>query len=244
MSDSQVILVIEDHQMTRDVVTRHLEREGYTVHTAEDGKSGLQKVFNLQPDLVILDITMPYMDGYTVCERVRELSTVPIIMLTARSEPEEIVKGLELGADDYIPKPFNKDVLLARTKANLRRAKIYPPSIEDHASDSEKQARQPDYQDHRLTIYFDQRRVLVNGEQVRLSPTEFRLLQMLIEEAPRVLPYRNLLEGVWGFEYIDDINYLRVYVWHVRNKIEPDPHNPVYIINELSLGYRFEPQAQ
>jgi two-component system KDP operon response regulator KdpE len=160
-------------------------------------------------------------------------------MLTARSEPEEIVRGLELGADDYIPKPFNKDVLLARTRANLRRVhlvgEVRPPSssIQDKA----------DYEDKRLQVYFNQHRVVVNGEGIRLSPTEFRLLQMLIEAAPRVLPYRNLLETVWGFEYIDDINYLRVYIWHLRSKIEPDAKDPIYIINELGLGYRFESQV-
>jgi DNA-binding response OmpR family regulator len=238
------ILVIEDDQMTRDVVRRHLERASYQVALAVDGKDGLQKVFDVKPDLVILDITMPHMDGFMVCKRIRELSTVPIIMLTARSEPEEIVKGLELGADDYIPKPFNKDVLLARTKANLRRALEYPPMPAEIVVETEVVHNDGlDYDDGHLAVDFTQRRVMVDDKQVRLSPTEFRLLQLLIQEAPRVLPYRTILENVWGFEYIDDINYLRVYIWHVRNKIEVDPKAPSYIINELSLGYRFEPKT-
>ena len=239
-NEQQTILVIEDDAMTRDVIQRHLERAGFHVTTAVDGKAGLQSVFDINPALVILDINMPYMDGFTVCERIRELSSVPIIMLTARAEPEEIVKGLELGADDYIPKPFNKDVLVARARANLRRAAA-PPTPEQPTSTDNK--LRDAYADDRLTINFETRKVMVNGELVRLSPTEFRLLEMLIEAAPRVLPYRNLLENVWGFEYIDDINYLRVYIWHLRNKIEIDPKDPRYIINELGLGYRWEPQV-
>lgn len=235
MSEKNKIMVIEDDPMTREVIQRHLEREGFTVFPFDNGKTGLQNLFQVNPDLVVLDINMPLMDGFTVCERIRELSMMPIIMLTARSEPEEIIKGLELGADDYITKPFNGDVLIARVRANLRRA----ASIPEQAAPDENT---PDYEDSRLQIYFDQRRIIIDNEATRLSPTEFRLLELLIETSPRVIPYRNILETVWGFEYIDDINYLRVYIWHLRNKIEVDPKDPVYIVNELGLGYRFEPQ--
>ena len=237
MSEQNIIMVIEDDPMTREVIQRHLERDGFRVFPAENGRVGLQNLFEVNPDLVVLDINMPLMDGFTVCERIRELSMIPIIMLTARSEPEEIIKGLELGADDYITKPFNGDVLIARVRANLRRAATV---VSDDGTSSDDNA--PDYQDSRLQIYFDQRRIIIEGEPTRLSPTEFRLLEIMIETAPRVLPYRNILETVWGFEYIDDINYLRVYIWHLRNKIEIDPKAPLYIINELGLGYRFEPQ--
>ncbi len=236
MSEQHKIMVIEDDPMTREVIQRHLEREGFSVFPFDNGKTGLQNLFQVSPDLVVLDINMPLMDGFTVCERIRELSMIPIIMLTARSEPEEIIKGLELGADDYITKPFNGDVLIARVRANLRRAATAVP--DNSSLDEDK----PDYQDSRLQIYFDQRRIIIDGEATRLSPTEFRLLELLIETAPRVIPYRNILETVWGFEYIDDINYLRVYIWHLRNKIEIDPKDPVYVVNELGLGYRFEPQ--
>lgn len=231
------ILVVEDHNETREVITRHLNNAGFHVVAVNNGQDALRGFFEINPDLVVLDIEMPKMDGYTVCQRLRELSDVPIIMLTAFGEPEDIVKGLELGADDYITKPFNKEVLIARTRANLRRAEApsQPPNPSDNSSRS-------DYDDGYLVIYFDQRRILVDDEQIRLSPTEFKMLQLLVEEAPRVLPYRTILERVWGFEYIDDINYLRVYVWHLRNKIERNPSEPVYIINELGLGYRFEPQ--
>ena len=237
LSEYKKIMVIEDDPMTREVIQRHLEREGFTVFPIENGKIGLQNLFEVSPDLVVLDINMPLMDGFTVCERIRELSLIPIIMLTARSEPEEIIKGLELGADDYITKPFNGDVLIARVRANLRRA-----DTANMPDDGAFNDNAPDYQDEHLELYFDQRRILIDGEQTRLSPTEFRLLELLIETSPRVTPYRNILETVWGFEYIDDINYLRVYIWHLRNKIELDPKDPLYIVNELGLGYRFEPQ--
>jgi two-component system KDP operon response regulator KdpE len=232
------ILVVEDDMMTREVVTRQLEKADFRVLAVEDGRQAMRQFFDIDPDLVILDINMPNMDGYTVCQRIRELSNVPIIMLTANVQPEEIVKGLELGADDYITKPFNKEVLIARTHANLRRAK----EMTEPAPSTSKSGLQSDYDDGYLTVYFDQRRVLIEHEQIHLSPTEFRLMEMLINEAPRVLPYRNILESVWGFEYADDINYLRVYVWHLRNKIEPDPKEPIYFINELGVGYRFEPK--
>lgn len=232
------ILVVEDDMMTREVVTRQLEKADFRVMAVEDGRQAMRQFFDVDPDLVILDINMPNMDGYTVCQRIRELSNVPIIMLTANVQPEEIVKGLELGADDYITKPFNKEVLIARTHANLRRAK----EMAEPAPSTSKSGSQSDYDDGYLTVYFDQRRVLIEHEQIHLSPTEFRLMEMLINEAPRVLPYRNILESVWGFEYADDINYLRVYVWHLRNKIEPDPKEPIYFINELGVGYRFEPK--
>jgi len=184
------------------------------------------------PDLLILDIIMPAMDGWTVCQRVREVSNIPIIMLTAQSEPEEIVKGLDLGADDYLVKPFEMSVLLARVRANLRRA----------ASEPTVMRRNVVYSDDYLTVNFDEHRVTVRGEPVRLTPTEFNLLAHLVEASPRIVPYRELLEQTWGFEYIDDIDYLRVYIWHLRRKLEPNPKEPTYIINELGVGYRFEQQ--
>jgi two-component system KDP operon response regulator KdpE len=175
---------------------------------------------------------MPDMDGYSVCERIRGLSTVPIIMLTALGQPEEVVKGLDLGADDYIVKPYNKDVLLARTRANLRRIQYEPPPSSSNDNSI--------YSDGYLTINLKDRRVKIDQEPIKLSPTEFGLLEVLFQERPRVVPYRNLLERVWGFEYIDDIDYLRVYIWHLRHKLEPNPKEPTYIHNELGVGYRFE----
>jgi len=232
MTSHATILIIDDDLALRQLVASTLKQEGYQVLTAADGQEGLRQMYQGHPDLLILDIIMPAMDGWTVCQRVREVSNIPIIMLTAQSEPEEIVKGLDLGADDYLVKPFEMSVLLARVRANLRRA----------ASEPTVMRRNVVYSDEYLTINFDEHRVTVRGEPVRLTPTEFNLLAHLVEASPRIVPYRELLEQTWGFEYIDDIDYLRVYIWHLRRKLEPNPKEPTYIINELGVGYRFEQQ--
>lgn len=232
MTASERILIVDDDPALRQLVANTLRQEGYQMLTAADGQEGLRQIFQGHPDLVVLDVKMPTMDGWTVCERIREVSNIPIIMLTAEGDPEEIVKGLDLGADDYLVKPFDMNVLLARVRANLRRA----------ASEPSVAKRSVVYSDSHLTINFDEHRVVVDGEPVRLTPTEFNLLAHLVEAAPRIVPYRELLQNTWGFEYIDDIDYLRVYIWHLRRKLEPNPKTPTYIINELGVGYRFEPQ--
>lgn len=233
MTAHATILVIDDDLALRQLVASTLKQEGYQVLTAADGQEGLRQMYQGHPDLLILDIIMPAMDGWTVCQRVREVSNIPIIMLTAQSEPEEIVKGLDLGADDYLVKPFEMSVLLARVRANLRRAASEPTVMRGNVV----------YSDDYLTVNFDEHRVTVRGEPVRLTPTEFNLLAHLVEASPRIVPYRELLEQTWGFEYIDDIDYLRVYIWHLRRKLEPNPKEPTYIINELGVGYRFERQT-
>jgi len=233
MSEKATILVIDDDHTTVQLVSNALQREGFMTLSAFDGQEGLRQMYQNRPDLIILDINMPTMDGWTVCQRIREVSNIPIIMLTARSEPEEIVKGLDMGADDYVIKPFESSILMARVRSNLRRASSEPTLFK----------RDVAYSDEYLSINLDERRVLVQGEPVRLTPTEFNLIAFLVDAAPRIVPYRELLESIWGFEYIDDIDYLRVYIWHLRRKIEPNPKEPTYIINELGLGYRFEKQA-
>ena len=230
MPDQKTVLVIDDDTMHLNMVKDALKAAGYHVLTATDGQMGLRALYKSHPDLVLLDVNMPTMDGWTVCERIREVSNIPIIMLTARDAPEAVVKGLDLGADDYIVKPFELGVLLARVRANLRRA----------ASGPAQSAGGEGYHDEHLTINLEERRVRVDGELVRLTPTEFNLLALMVSRAPRTVPYRELLERVWGFEYIDDIDYLRVYIWHLRRKLEPDPKHPIYILNELGVGYRFE----
>lgn len=233
MTEQHKVLIIDDDHVLVDLVRNALRAERYAVYAARDGQDGLRVMYEQRPDLVILDINMPTMDGWTTCQRIREVSSVPIVMLTARDEPEEIIKGLDLGADDYIVKPFDINVLKARVRANLRRAA------------TAEVLRRPDvtYADDYLTVNLDERRVTIEGKPVRLTPTEFNLLAHLVDSAPRVVPYRDLLEQVWGFEYIDDIDYLRVYVWHLRRKLEPDSKNPTYIVNELGVGYRFERQV-
>lgn len=233
MTEQHKVLIIDDDHTLVDLVRNTLRAERYAVYSAHDGQDGLRVMYEQHPDLVILDINMPAMDGWTTCQRIREVSSVPIIMLTARDEPEEIIKGLDLGADDYIIKPFDINVLKARVRANLRRA----------AAADVPRTPNVTYADNYLTINLDERRITVGGKPVRLTPTEFNLLAHLVDSAPRVVPYRALLEQVWGFEYIDDIDYLRVYVWHLRRKLEPDSKNPTYIVNELGVGYRFERQV-
>jgi len=230
MTGQATILIIDDDYKLAEMIATMLSANHYTVFTAYDGQEGLRKLYEHRPDLIILDINMPLMDGWVVCQRVREISNVPILMLTAQSAPEEIVKGLEMGADDYILKPTDLPILLARVRANLRRAASEPTTFDHDIA----------YSDDYLTINVQERRVTANGQPVKLTPTEFNLLIQLVDNAPRIVPYRDLLEQVWGFEYIDDIDYLRVYIWHLRRKLEPDPKEPRYIINELGIGYRFE----
>ncbi len=226
------ILLIEDDNLDRETAQWRLESEGFEVISAIDGKEGLRQLYHHRPDLVLLDINMPTMDGYTVCQRIREISNIPIIIVSSHQEPEAIVHSLSLGADDYLEKPYDKDVLVARTKAVLRRAVAEPTS--QHRSKLV-------YSDDYLTINLDKRRVTVQGEPMRLSATEYRLLEILVREAPRVVSYRSLLENVWGYDYAEDIDNLRVYIWHLRRKIEADPKKPVYLLNEQGLGYRFHP---
>lgn len=230
MTDNETILIIEDDPAARALVADTLKQERFNVLQAPDGQAGLREMYENHPDLIILDINMPTMDGWTVCQRIREVSNIPIIMLTAQSSPEEIIKGLELGADDYVIKPFDIYILLARVRATLRRAATEPTLFKEGVA----------YSDDYISINLDEHRVIVEGEPVKLTPTEFQLLAHLVSSSPRIVPYRDLLSEIWGFEYIDDIDYLRVYIWHLRRKIEPDSKNPTYITNELGVGYRFE----
>jgi two-component system KDP operon response regulator KdpE len=232
MQGEQVtILVIDDDKVTSRLVSDHLTEAGYTVQVAHNGKEGLRQMYAHRPDLIILDVLMPEMDGWTTCRRIREVSNVPVIMLTSRDRPQDIIRGLDEGADEYVTKPFEVQVLLARVRAFLRRTAL-PPT----APQKEEVAYSDDY----LTFNPVDRRVMVDGELVKLTPTEFNLLALLITNAGRVLTYRRLLEQVWGWEYIDDVDYLRVYIWHLRRKLEPDPKNPRYVLTEHGVGYRFE----
>jgi two-component system KDP operon response regulator KdpE len=226
------ILVVDDDPMLSELVAYNLQADGYEVVTAGDGQEGLRQFYSERPDLVILDVAMPKLDGYQVCQRIREMSDTPVIMLTARGQEEEIIRGLDLGADDYITKPFQVTVLSARVRATLRRAKT-EPMVGDG----------PNYSDPYLTIDLEARQITVDGEMVKLTPTEFKLLAVLVRNKGRVVEFRQLLESVWGFEYIDDVDYLRVYIWHLRRKLEPDSKEPIYLLNELNVGYRFMPRS-
>lgn len=229
MGDKTSLLIIEDDRNLVEAMELYLSSMDYEISTAYDGMEGLQMVYSQRPDLVILDLMLPKLDGWEVCERVRGVSDVPIIMLTARGQEAERVKGLKMGADDYMVKPFSLKELEARIQAVLRRAAWGSPD-----------GSEATYSDDYLTVDLAQRRVSVQGDVVELTPTEFRLLAYLVENGNRVLTYGQLLQNVWGWEYTDDFDYIRVYVWRLRKKIEEDAKNPRYIRTEHGVGYRFE----
>lgn len=230
---SKKILIVDDETAIREALGRKLQREGYSTVLAGDGLEGLRAFHDERPDLVILDIVMPEMNGLTVCQRIREVAETPIMMLSAQAITEQdIVEGLNAGADEYMVKPIRLNEFVARVRALLRR------------SQTESSGNEPGYDDGYLNVDLQRRHVFVNGEKVHLTPTEFKLLVVLLENAGRVVPQRELLEKVWGVEYIDDVYYPRVYVSQLRHKIEPDPAAPIYILTEHRVGYRFERQIR
>jgi two-component system KDP operon response regulator KdpE len=198
------------------------------VISATNGREALDKAREELPDLMLLDIMMPGMDGFETLKRLRLFSQVPVLILTARSDEEDRIKGLELGADDYISKPFSHRELVSRIRAVLRRHYALPPAIQTMVR-----------VDDRLTIDFARREVLVNEERVNLRPTEYRLLYHLVQNAGYVMNHETLLTRVWGPEYREETHYLRLYVTYLRQKIEADPANPKYIMTERGVGYRF-----
>lgn len=222
------ILVIDDNDRDRRLLRDALEHRGYAVEEATDGAEGLKALFASRPDVVVLDVIMPNMDGWAVCQRIREITDVPVIMVTSLNRDEEVVKGLELGADDFVSKPVSPRQLIARVRAVLRRARS-PAATEEAFT----------YDDGVLLIDVAQHLVRLEGQPVELSPTEFRLLIALAEAPGRVHPYTDLLSRVWGSEYVDDIDFLRVYIWRLRKKLEKDPDNPSRILTERGFGYRF-----
>ena len=198
------------------------------VLSAGTGRQALELVESESPDLVLLDIGLPDLDGYKVLEELRFFSDVPVVMLTARDDTIDKVKGLELGADDYVTKPFNHLELLARIKAVLRRLDMPPPK-----------SRAPSFRSGDLEMDFDAQEVRLRGEAVQLTPTEYKLLYHLVRNAGRTLPHGTLLAKVWGREYLDEVDYLRVYVRRLRDKLGDNPEKPLYIRTERGLGYRF-----
>lgn len=227
-SNRKLILVVDDEPRMIKFIRMNLELEGYRVSGATNGLEALEKVREELPDLVVMDVMMPGMDGFETLELIREVSNVPVIMLTVRADEEDIVKGLELGADDYVTKPFSPRELASRIKAVLRRAEMpAPPEKETIKID--------DY----LSIDFRRREVIVGGKRVKLRPTEYRLLYHLVNNAGWVMTHEMLLSKVWGHEYREESHLLRLYITYLRKKIEPDPSNPRYIFTERGVGYRF-----
>jgi two-component system KDP operon response regulator KdpE len=229
LRDGKVILVVDDEPRIISMIRMNLELEGHRVIEAHNGLEALEQIRTKLPDLVLLDVMMPELDGFETLKMLREFSSIPVIMLTAKGEENDKVYGLELGADDYVTKPFAPRELSSRIKAVLRRAEL-PSSTPDKAVLRI---------DNRLEVDFNRREVLVNGERVKLRPTEYRLLYHLIENAGWTVPHDQLLAKVWGYEYRDEAHYVRLYINYLREKIEEDPSNPRYILTERGVGYRF-----
>ena len=224
----QLILIVDDELRMRRFIRMNLELEGYQVIEAENGIQALDQIRQFNPDLAIMDVMMPEMDGFETLRLLREISTMPVILLTVRNDEEDITHGLSLGAGDYITKPFSPRVLTSRVRAVLRRAHWPAPP-----------PRTVLRIDDRLSIDFNRHQVIVNGERIDLRPTEYRLLNHLIQNAGWVVPHDTLLAKVWGYEYRDETHYLRLYINYLRKKIEEDPANPQYILTERGVGYRF-----
>jgi two-component system KDP operon response regulator KdpE len=223
-----LVLIVDDEPRIIRFVQINLEMEGFRVIEAHNGLQALDQVREKMPDIVLLDVMMPEMDGFETLRMIRELSTVPVIMLTVRSSEDDKVRGLDLGADDYITKPFSPRLLVSRVRAVLRRFQITNP-LETTLLEI----------DDNLSVDFNTAEVIVGGERVKLRPTEFRLLRHLIENAGWTVPHSTLLSKVWGYEYKDAISYLRLYIKYLRKKIEPDLNSPRYIFTERGMGYRF-----
>jgi two-component system KDP operon response regulator KdpE len=222
------ILVVDDEERMVRFIRLNLEHDGFQVIEAFQGVEALDKLRTGMPDLVLLDVMLPDIDGFEVLRMIREISAVPVIMLTAKGEEEDRVRGLELGADDYITKPFSPRELVSRVRAVLRRTEMALVSTHGVIE-----------VDERLKLDFDRREVWVEGKLVKLRPTEYRLLYHLVQNAGWVLTHDQLLTRVWGYEYRDEPHYVRLYINYLRQKIEKDPANPQYILTERGVGYRF-----
>jgi DNA-binding response OmpR family regulator len=225
----KAILVVDDEPRIIEAVGMNLELEGYQVFSASNGYEALQKLTKDLPDLVILDVRMPEIDGFETLRKIREVSTVPVIMLTVRGEEVDKIKGLDLGADDYITKPFNPKELVLRIRAVLRRVEMPSPVPKTEIR-----------VDDNLSIDFSRCKVIIKGKEVHLRPTEYRLLYHLVSNAGQVLTHETLLRRVWGYEYRDEDHYLWLYITYLRRKIEEDPKHPKYILSERGIGYRFK----
>jgi two-component system KDP operon response regulator KdpE len=221
------ILVVDDEPQIRRVMRTTLALHGYSVVEARSGEEALARTRDVRPDLILLDVNLPGMSGLETCREIRNTSDAPIIMLTVRNTERDKVQALDAGADDYVVKPFGVDELMARIRAALRRAppvEATPPFISDE-----------------LKIDFEKRYVTLQGHPIRLTPKELELLRQLVSNSGKAQGHRHLLQTVWGFEYGDEMEYLRVFINQLRNKIEPDPRHPRYIHTDSRIGYRFDP---
>jgi len=227
LQDRRILVVDDEVRMVR-FIRLNLEHDGFQVTEAYNGMQALERMRTNLPDLVLLDVMMPDIDGFEVLRTIREVSQVPVIMLTAKGEEDDRVRGLELGADDYITKPFSPREMVSRVRAVLRRTETTTSATHGLIE-----------VDEHLKINFDRREVWLDGEQVQLRPTEYRLLYYLVQNAGWVLTHDQILAKVWGYEYRDEPHYVRLYINYLRKKIEADPANPKYILTERGVGYRF-----
>jgi DNA-binding response OmpR family regulator len=227
MEKQSTILITDDDQGLRELVRISLENAGYTIMQAKNGIECLSLLRKQRPDMLILDVVMPEMDGLEVCRTIRDFSNVPILMLTARTQREDVVTGLDHGADDYLIKPFDMEELQARIRALLRRVPSTNQPISAGNGD--------------IKIDQQKREVLVSNKTVDLTPTEYQLLIILAEHAGSVVEHERLRLAVWGQDANKDNEYLKVYIWHLRRKLEQDPRNPQYLLTEWGVGYRLVP---
>lgn len=232
MAAKQRILIVDDERQITRVLSRGLTTKGYDVHVAADGEAALQTFSDWHPDLVVTDLSMPNMNGLELCRRLRAFSEVPIIVLSVKGEERSKVEALDAGADDYVTKPFGIDELLARIRATLRRAPL--------ASDRAKSVLEAG--DFRLRL--DERMLTIKEKEIHLTPKEYDLLVYLVRHPGKVLTHHALLGAVWGGDYTEQTEYLRVFIGQLRKKIESDPATPKYILTEPWVGYRFDPGEQ
>ncbi|MBI1881845.1 MAG: response regulator transcription factor [Chloroflexi bacterium] len=229
----QGILVIDDAALLLQFVNLAFTSTGYAVFTATDGHQGLQQFFDHRPDLILLDLMLPVMDGWETCRRIRQLSTVPILMLTGLSGNENVIRGLdEFGVDDYLVKPVETDVLMAKIRALLRRAAL-PPELNEAIV----------YNDGYLTLNLSERRVLVQGKPVNLAAREYDLLSYLYRYADQLRSHQQILQDLWGEEVSHSVDVVHKNIWRLRQKLKEGPQQPRYILTEYGLGYRFKKQA-
>ena len=227
----KTVLVVDDEPGQLRLVDQILTHKGYEVVKAGSGQEAIRHIYESKPDIVLLDVMMPEIDGWQTCRLIREVSDIPVIMLTGkRNSEDDIVRGLECGADEYLTKPVGNRELLARVRAALRRAE--KPSYANRN-------KSVIFANNYLNINVAERKVSINGERLKLTPREFRLLALLVENSGRVMSHQQVLENVWGWEYIDDVDYVRIYISHLRQKIEPNPSQPKYILTEPGVGYYF-----
>jgi two-component system KDP operon response regulator KdpE len=224
-----LILLIEDEPQLRRFLRASLQSEGYRLVEAETGQEGLRQAASCNPELVLLDLGLPDLDGLEVIKKLREWTSLPIIILSARGQDQDKIRALDLGADDYLTKPFSAGELLARIRVGLR-----------HSAGQGTGQKEPVFTFDNLKVDLSKRQVFLDEKEIHLTPIEYRLLNVLVQHAGKVITHSQLLREVWGPQYIDQISYLRVYMTQLRHKLEKDPTRPRFFINEPGIGYRFK----